>query len=504
MKAEHCADAVSQLDSIAALLAENEGLAKAHTAAFFSDRLHASVAPDWLPALADAPLEQLHRVPSGASLPGWPPALRAFLERSADLSLPRLAPSPEATRLCRCCRGLESALDLGTPAKKRHEVAALAQLVAAEARAAGVDTVVDVGGGQGHLAAALAHRHGLRVLLLDACAPLAAAAAERASKLAALRRSCAACAHLVVGSMAAVACRLDWGGEGASPLAALLREHLGTAHVLLVGLHACGDLTPGLLRAFLACEAVVAVVAVGCCYNLLTDGREDGEGGAERSAADSVLEATAAAVAQRRGTATAAAAVLLPASAPGHGFPLSAHVQNMVPPLRLGRRGRSLACQSAARWACGGGAPKPPVLRHMLVRAALEAFRARLLPRLPAEALRRVTVAGCEDEAGWAAHARAALLEAGLPAEELPTPAALDGFWLEHVKPYARLLLPFLALRSSLAGPLEAAIVLDRLLLLREAGTEARILPIFDAEQSPRNLALISHKRRDVAVCNAY
>jgi len=504
MYAEASSAVEAQLASIAALLAEKDVLLNAHTGSFFSDRLHSFLPPDWLPALADVPLEQLRGVPSGAASPSWPPSLQAFLQRCAALSLPREAATQDLpARLCRCCRPLENALDSGTPAKKRHEVAALAQLVAREARAMGVHTIVDVGGGRGHLAVALAHRYGLRVLLLDACPPLAAAATERAAKLASLRRSCPACAHLAVGSVEALACRLDWGAEGASPLAALLDERLGSVRVLLVGLHACGDLTPGLLRAFLTYDAAVAVVALGCCYNLLTDSEQNGD---ERNAADSVLEATAMAAAaaalRRGGTGVPAAVINAGCARSPPGFPLSAHVRSMEPPLRLCRRGRSLACQSAARWACGGGAPNAAVQADTLFRGALEALRVRFWPRLPAEALRRVTVAGCGDgkawggEAGWAGHARAALLQAGLTEAELPSPAFLDCFWIEQVQPHAHLMLPFMALRASLAGPLEAAIVLDRLLLLREAGADAHVLPLFDAALSPRNLALICRKRR--------
>ena len=58
-------------------------------------------------------------------------------------------------------------------------------------------------------------------------------------------------------------------GSGAAP-----------TNVLLVALHACGSLTPDILRAFLASHAtdmahgtrtwqILGVVVVGCCYNLM-------------------------------------------------------------------------------------------------------------------------------------------------------------------------------------------------------------------------------------------
>ena len=37
-------------------------------------------------------------------------------------------------------------------------------------------------------------------------------------------------------------------------------------HVLLVGLHTCGDLSPIMLRMFTSCSRIVGLVNVGCCY----------------------------------------------------------------------------------------------------------------------------------------------------------------------------------------------------------------------------------------------
>ncbi|KAF6168556.1 hypothetical protein GIB67_005168 [Kingdonia uniflora] len=46
--------------------------------------------------------------------------------------------------------------------------------------------------------------------------------------------------------------------------------------LLLAGLHACGDLSVTMLRTFLECKEVKALVSIGCCYNLLSEeGFED-------------------------------------------------------------------------------------------------------------------------------------------------------------------------------------------------------------------------------------
>ena len=45
----------------------------------------------------------------------------------------------------------------------------------------------------------------------------------------------------------------------------------------LVGLHACGDLTPTALRLYHKLPTVQALCIVGCCYQHVTEGCEDGE-----------------------------------------------------------------------------------------------------------------------------------------------------------------------------------------------------------------------------------
>lgn len=55
---------------------------------------------------------------------------------------------------------------------------------------------------------------------------------------------------------------------------------------------------------------------------------------------------------------------------------------------------------------------------------------------------------------------------------------------------------PYWSLRAALGPLLETFILLDRLLFLQEAGNsiEAMMLPIFDPELSPRNVAIIAKK----------
>jgi hypothetical protein len=40
--------------------------------------------------------------------------------------------------------------------------------------------------------------------------------------------------------------------------------------LVLTGLHACGDLTPTILRVFSRCSDIKGVASVGCCYMKMT------------------------------------------------------------------------------------------------------------------------------------------------------------------------------------------------------------------------------------------
>jgi SAM-dependent methyltransferase len=219
------------------------------------------------------------------------------------------------------------------------QVDALARVVASVARETAADLVLDVGAGQGHLACALAFQHGLRVVAVDAVGRLSAASAARVARLQRFTRGCASHGCL----LATLPARLAWGtSEGCAELDSLLREHAGSAEprLLLVGLHACGDLTPAILRTFAALSFAVAVVVVPCCHNLLT---ERGNSPGERRAAEAILQSTA--------HAGSGCVAETPVSTSDEGccehpgYPMSCHAS-----AALGRRARMLACQSGDRW----------------------------------------------------------------------------------------------------------------------------------------------------------
>jgi hypothetical protein len=140
--------------------------------------------------------------------------------------------------------------------KKFHEVQWLEHLALRVARAEGVDLIVDLGAGTGYLSSTLARAYPVHAIDGDAA------------------RTC--------GS------QRRWDPHGSNPnitqhtllldsgsLCAFLAELTATPagrgrRILLVCLHACGDLSAKImLDGYLSCPQVRAMVSVGCCYNRL-------------------------------------------------------------------------------------------------------------------------------------------------------------------------------------------------------------------------------------------
>lgn len=155
--------------------------------------------------------------------------------------------------------------------------------------------------------------------------------------------------------------------------------------MLLVGLHACGDLTPMLLEAFSRWPVAVAAVSVGCCYNLLSEAPLESANGAQAAGGGCGAGGAAGRWA---------------------GWPMSAHLKGRrgaqaggggrgsggsggggggggQGPPRLGKHGRLLACQSqeSSLGGASAGALAATLRRHAL-RAALQLLLARRFPDL--------------------------------------------------------------------------------------------------------------------------
>lgn len=201
--------------------------------------------------------------------------------------------------------------------KKAHEVPRMAEEVQRLAARHAVSCVVDLGSGKGYLAEELARR-GVKVVGID-CNPDNARGAERRHRLLVnpkllhagrSKTERAEAKRIQNDGRPPFSPPLDdpagdgGGDDGDAPrgeaysrgelpfhmitgrvegkdsaaLGRFLEERtLGAVtaseRLMLVGLHACGDLTATLLRCFVACDNVRSVMVVGCCYHRLTETR---------------------------------------------------------------------------------------------------------------------------------------------------------------------------------------------------------------------------------------
>ncbi|GKA14863.1 S-adenosyl-L-methionine-dependent methyltransferases superfamily protein, partial [Tanacetum coccineum] len=451
----------------------------------------------------------------------WPSSLKNFITTSSSLAFPREQANLKKLLPNMQMASLNNVITQGMNQKKRHEIEALAAVVSSVARDVETNTVIDLGAGQGYLSQVLSFEYNLSVMAIDASSHhgnITHARAERIKKHydAKMRKSSLGGRDVTLPKT--VTCRvlssdmlkmlLETKDVDSTVTSCLSKSSNDTHSLLLTGLHACGDLSVTMLRTFLECKEVKAVVSIGCCYNLLSE---------EESEQDDAL----------------------------CGFPVSQGVKSTG--LHLGKSSRDLACQSADRWKC---MEKDASLHNFELHAFRAAFQMVLSRYFPetlnasptvgrqGKALRRkqqrmlvstkyseetinsqtlvnsnldVNCCGAEtDKSSCNADVpigndkdvdRCSLFEKfSLSAmHRLKTNHIHDidfaGIWKE-AEPFAEMIGPYWSLRATLGPVIETLILLDRLLFLQEYGdsVEAVMLPIFNPSVSPRNVAIIAKK----------
>ncbi|KAG0613832.1 hypothetical protein M758_6G132500 [Ceratodon purpureus] len=569
------------VSEIAAFLRQHEWLWRSHVVDFFKKKLWEKVDEEWNSCLRVASAESWLLLPSGVVKEEWPDSLKEFVGTACRVSLSRGQVDSSSDSYPGVPQvPIGSVLRQGMSVKKLHEIGILAALIAGTAKLSGAKDVIDVGAGQGYLALVLAFEYRLSVTAVDACAHHADVTNKRAVRIekyynTRLRKSQQdGSNHPEVRAPQTVTCRIGTE-ESSSTLSSLLpalpkslssevffkdsnSDHDEDPQVVLAGLHACGDLSATMLRTFIECEDVVAVINVTCCYHLLTE--ESNNDTKELS-----------------------------------GFPMSETVANLG--LQIGRSARELACESAERWKEHHPTKAVQNFELHAFRAAFQLILDRHYPefansrpsvgRVGKSRRRRkarqsamepliddtskepllrtkddsldvgcVTCIGAsltdasEGPLGTSTSSSActfdiltgpsqdrdilrveqeniassllsdteSLLEQQLVRFEeyvrpvlelfdlpqLPT-SILKSIWTE-VAPYQDLVGPFYSLRTVLAPVIESYILLDRLLYLKEqgelvaakcgtgAGIAAHLVPIFEPATSPRNMAIIAYR----------
>jgi hypothetical protein len=131
-----------------------------------------------------------------------------------------------------------------------------------------VESIVDLGAGQGYLSRSLAFKTHLKVLAVDSSEIQTCGAKkfdERAIKN--LDQSDLKLHHVT-----------DFiTPENASTILSKWSDNIEQEKWLLCGLHTCGDLASMMLRLFTSSPEMTCFVNVGCCYHFLTEASNDTE-----------------------------------------------------------------------------------------------------------------------------------------------------------------------------------------------------------------------------------
>ncbi|KAH8503114.1 hypothetical protein H0E87_014428 [Populus deltoides] len=515
-------------------------LTNAHVTNFFTHKLWQSIDPVWLHCLRNEPVQNLLLIPCGIIQEHWPASLKEFVLDLKSLAFPR-----EQAHLNKLFPGvnvvsLNTVLAQGMNFKKKHEVEVLSAVVSSVANSVGAQTIVDVGAGQGYLAQVLSFQYQHSVVAIDACSHHGTVTEKRAERIkkhyaAQMRKhypgigipnvpktiTCRVMSIDMLKALTSMSPHID-NVKGPELIGQVADDKTS---LVLAGLHACGDLSVTMLKTFLECKDVKAVVSIGCCYNLLSEGCLDIAGSQ-------------------------------------CGFPVSCGVKSAG--ISLGKSSRDLACQSAERWS---RLEQDAGLHNFELHAFRAAFQMVLCKYYPeiiksspsigrqGKALRRqqqrrilqssincderkhssmpetishmqelylnphMSESKTDDYSGSALHSHELSCNGGARYNETAaaskyllfekfTQSGLSRLGLKSLQethfheiwkeaePFAGLIGPYWSLRAALGPLLETLLLLDRLLFLQEQGSslEAIMLPIFDPALSPRNVAIIAKR----------
>ena len=342
---------------------------------------------------------------------------------------------------------LESSCTIGMNPKKRMEVKQMAGLVSRIAKSNEIDTVVELGSGQGYLSNTLSFQHGFNCLGFDSDQIQTKGAINNQKLIQKTRLG-----KEFGGYIKHVNSRVEANDTTLESLlskASLDEFSAQTIDInpkgnyLLCGLHTCGDLASYLIQMFLNSSAK-ALVSIGCCYNLLSTT-----------------------------------------------FPMSNYLQKMD--YKLSKSRLNTASQSPNSWVNKSKSENMMVFKRMHWRCMLQVILSKMYDIEPGSCKFRVgklkNLAFHGDFSNYCQHAFKSLKLDKSPSESLVSNVFND---YDH---YFNRVIVYWTMRSILSKRIEELIINDRILYLREQGlTKVQVLPIFEKVESPRNMVLIAIK----------
>ncbi|ORX80574.1 hypothetical protein BCR32DRAFT_293758 [Anaeromyces robustus] len=458
--------------------------------------------------LKDCTLDEILRMTSLHEIKEeWPESLKKYIKLTKEISLIR---NPKLINLEKnfTIEDIEKNILIGMNPKKIYEVKILAALINTIAKSNHINNILDIGAGQAYLSSVLAYQHNLRVLGVD-CNEIQICGASTRNEY--IKR---ALAHnenkntnndknenenenenenkdkinnninndndnnddddnnnnyqskkKKIGKLYMCNRLVTENDTFASLIEEITKhEEIIDPHEtwLTCGLHACGDLTPSMIKLFLK-GASNAFVGIGCCYNLLTEeDHEDNE----------------------------------------KGFPLSEFSNNCG--YQLGPAAKMIACQVTPKWITQPNISE--TFKKHFYRAILQViiFENKLLNE---EELNNQIIIGRirkQHMKSFKAYATEALKRLKVSTEKIE---ALDfESYLERYKERQGEIIAAWALRTLISNAIESLILTDRWLYFEEQSRilqestkdhiiETHLFPLFDQITSPRNMVLIAIKK---------
>lgn len=366
-----------------------------------------------------------------------PESLRKWLAQLKALALTRTQrPGPAVE--------LPEVLETRMKTKKIAEVARATKLIRDVCEARGIRRIVDMGSGQGYLSISLAYVFPeLQVLAIDGSESQVAGSQAFADTLGIPQTRLQHMVHWI---------------DGSSALADKVNTWAAGEQCILVGLHACGNLSEHMIRYFATMPCMDALAVVGCCYNHI---------------------------------------VPLSAACPD-GFPISRALRARN--VTLTPTALMTGCQAPNNWP-RPDANEPSVFgRRRLYRAMLEkVFHDHNIcvssggdGERPAWGIRK------GDMVNFTAFAHRAMDCLRVDAAKRPADAELRVYEEKYQDWDGRIAILWM-LSVLCCKVVESVIAVDRYRYLaeRQDVQDADVVPVFDVAVSPRNLMIVATKKRD-------
>eukprot|EP00116_Pleurobrachia_bachei_P005213 sb/3465475/ len=361
---------------------------------------------------------------------------------------------------------------LGMSPKKQHEVCLLSSLIHQSLEENPVDQVIDFGSGKGYLSEQIALSNpGLSVIGIDREKVNTRGGLERNKLMEKQWRSLYNRLHPSLPPLPreplnhyepiTMEISSDHIRNDFVAMVAAESQHVqGTRSTMLIGLHACGDLTSVLLHTFLKCPSLQSVVSIGCCYHLIT----------QKEPADYFLSPG-----EHKSKLSAPESV--------HAFPMSKFLQGN--PVSFTRNALNLAQQAPERMASTGALPAANLFYRAIFQVLLSENFPGPVPMNVGHSATKAT--------NFLDYTRAALTKLQLTSETL-TDEAIAASEERFDATDHRKLVVFYQLRTVLSRVIEYVVLIDRLLYLHDNDVSASLIRVFDPIISPRCYAIVAHK----------